>query len=283
LLTILKIFGKLPWWLLNFWSFTIFVFLYYIIGYRKKIVRDNLKKSFPEKSEYEIKNIEKKFYKNLCDIIFETLKIQSITKNDLSSKITISDSFSDVEKNLKQNQSVIIVIGHQGNWELIGAAFAAKIPTIIKSIYFPLKNTKTNQWLLNLRSKFGNEMYASNDVLRKMITNKNSITLNAFIADQTPSYDQCLWTTFLNQNTPFFMGPEKLAKKFNYPVFYAQTLKTKKNHYIVQFYKICDKPNETNDEFITKKYIQLLEKSIQEQPETWLWSHKRWKRKQFNN
>lgn len=280
LFVILKIFGKLPWWLINVWAYISYIFLYYIISYRKKVVHENLKNAFPEKSDSERKIIENKFYKNLCEIIFETLKIQYITKEELSEKINITDSYLAVEEYLNKKQSVIIIMGHQGNWELIGAAFSAKIPQIIKSVYYPQNNEKINHWLLKLRSKFGNEMYSSKDVLRKMISNKSNCTLNAFIADQTPSYDQCLWTTFLHQNTPFFMGPEKLAKKFNYPVFFAQTLKTSKNHYIVNFYEICDKPSETEDEFITKKFIEYLEQSINYQPETWLWSHKRWKRKQ---
>ena len=119
------------------------------------------------------KIIENKFYKNLCEIIFETLKIQYITKEELSEKINITDSYLAVEEYLNKKQSVIIVMGHQGNWELIGAAFSAKIPQIIKSVYYPQNNGKINHWLLKLRSKFGNEMYSSKDVLRKMISNKN--------------------------------------------------------------------------------------------------------------
>lgn len=263
-------------------AYITYVLLYKIVGYRKKVVFKNLKNSFPNKTEKELKIIAQKFYKNLCELIFETIKIQSIKYDDLNLKVKLNESFLQVENYLKNQKSVIVVMGHQGNWELIGAAFAQKIPQILKSVYYPLKNKKMDNWLLQLRSKFGNEMYSSKEVLRKMIINKNHTTLNAFIADQTPSYDQCLWINFLNQTTPVFMGPEKLAKKFNYPVFYAQTLKTKKNNYIVHFYQICDKANETEDGFITQQFMKLLEQSIIKQPDTWLWSHKRWKRKPKN-
>lgn len=179
----------------------------------------------------------------------------------------------------KKKQSIIIVMGHFGNWELAGARFGLEKLHKLIVIYHPLKHSKFNNLIVHMRTRLGNELYARADVLRGMIRDKNRITATAFIADQTPTPDNAYWTTFLNQDTPVFTGTEKIARKFNYPVVYVTVKRPKRGHYIIQAETLFEHPEETTENEISKAHTRKLEHDIQQSPEIWLWSHKRWKYK----
>ncbi len=257
-------------------------FLYFVIytlaGYRKKVVYQNLKNSFPEKSDAEIDTIAKKFYRFFCDLILETIKTLTINERSLRKHISFDDT-SLFEKYAAQNQSVIIVMGHLGNWELGGARFAIEPHHRLYVIYHPLSNKYFNNLIVHMRTRLGNRLYAMSEVLRGMVRDRGELTATAFIADQTPQPNGAYWTTFLNQDTPVFTGTEKIAQKFKYPVIYLSIKRQKRGQYVMECELLVEKPENTSENQISEMHTQRLEKDIIENPEIWLWTHRRWKHK----
>lgn len=275
---IIYLVSLMPFSVLYLLSDTLFFILYYLIGYRKKVVVNNLKKSFPNKSEKEIEKITVEFYQYLCDLILETIKTLSISKRTLRKHIVFED-LSIFKKYFNEKQSVIIVMGHWGNWELSGAAFSQTGLHTLYVIYHPLTNKYFDKMFYYMRTRLGNKLYAMNDVLRGMLRDRELITATAFIADQTPFPQNAYWTTFLNQDTPIFTGTEKIAKKFNYPVIYVAVQRVKRGRYKIKSELLMENPKDSKENEISEMHTRRLEKDILEQPEIWLWTHRRWKHK----
>lgn len=280
-LPVLYLLSLLPFWALYGISDFLFFVVYRIAGYRKKVVYQNLKNSFPEKSEAELNAIMYKFYAFFCDLIVETLKTLTIGEKALRKHI----SFDDVtlfEKYSKEKQSVIIVMGHLGNWELGGARFSLLPYHRLYVIYHPLSNKNFNNLIVHMRTRLGNRLYAMSEVLRGMVRDRGELTATAFIADQTPQPNGAYWTTFLNQDTPVFTGTEKIAQKFKYPVIYLSINRPKRGRYTMECELLVEKPELTAENEISELHTKRLEKDIIENPEIWLWTHRRWKHKRTN-
>lgn len=254
--------------------------LYYVFGYRKKVVYQNLKNSFPEKSHKELKKIEREFYSYLCDLFLETFKTLTISKKEAVKRCAFTpetqalfDKFNDEKK------SCIIVMGHFGNWEWAGNSFALTCKQRLYVIYHPLHNKQFNNLIYKMRTRFGNGLYAMRDTIREMIKNRNEVNATAFIADQTPAPESAYWTTFLNQDTPIFWGTEKIAQKMNSPVVYVTVNRLKRGFYEVNAEILVNEPKNTKEGEISELHTRKLEADIKAQPEVWLWSHRRWKHK----
>lgn len=257
-----------------------FVLLYYIIGYRKKVVYQNLKNSFPEKSHEELKAIERKFYHYLCDLFLETFKTLTISKREAVTRCAFTEQTTDLFNKLNnEKRSCIIVMGHYGNWEWAGNTFSLLLKQQLYVIYHPLTNKQFNNLMYKMRTRFGNKLYAMKEVMREMIKNRNEINATAFIADQTPPPEGAYWTNFLNQDTPVFVGTEKIAQKLNYPVVYVTVSRPKRGHYLVNAEILVSEPKSTKEGEISELHTRRLEQDIKRQPEIWLWSHRRWKHK----
>jgi KDO2-lipid IV(A) lauroyltransferase len=253
----------LPFPLLYLLSDGLCFFAFNLIGYRKKVVYGNLRNSFPNYSEKEIHAIAKKFYSHLFDTILETFKLLTISKKELK-KHGVYTNLEVMEEIINQNKSFVILTGHMGNWEWLPTIWHLEGKANIVGIYHKL-------------SRFGIQMITMENTLRGMIANKNKLTGTGFISDQTPSAENAYWIQFLNQDTPVFLGAEKLAKKFNYPVVYCHVIKPRRGYYEIKIEIITTEPQATTDYFITEKFNKLLELDIINQPEIWLWSHRRWK------
>ncbi len=257
-----------------------FLLIYYVIGYRKKVVYTNLKNSFPEKTHEEIKKIERKFYRYLCDLFLETFKTLTIGKKQLLKRVQFSDKATAIYNTLRaENRSSIMVLGHYGNWEICGAAFSCYVPEQVRVIYHPITNKQFDGLMYKMRSKAGTKLIAMKDTLREMVRTRNELTVTAFIADQTPPPESAYWTTFLNQETPVFWGTEKIAQKLNFAVVYVTINRPKRGLYVVESELIFNQPKNTIEGEISEKHTQLLERDIKNCPEIWLWSHRRWKHK----
>jgi KDO2-lipid IV(A) lauroyltransferase len=271
-----------PFWLLYGLSSFFYLIVFYLVGYRKKVVIQNLKNSFPEKSEKEILNITKQFYKHFCDVIFETLKLYTISKENLKKRCTFSDeAVKTLNSFFDKDQSIIGVIGHMGNWEWAAILHQVYFKQLITGVYHPLTNKSFDAFMLKLRSRFGGNIVSMTALYKELLTlrQKNIPTTIGLIADQTAPPESAYWTTFLNQDTPVFVGTEKLAKKFNYPVVYFPITKLKRGYYQMGAIVITNNPKDMPDGEISKLHTQALEKNIQQQPAFWLWSHRRWKHK----
>jgi len=256
----------------------VYLIIYYIIGYRKQVVRTNLANAFPEKSSEQRLVIEKKFYHHLCDLAFETAVLRHISEKRMSKMVTftnpeIRDEYRD------KNQSVICVTGHYNNWEVL-SIYQKNARYQILGVYKPLTNKYFDNYFIKTRERFGVKAVSMDNIARTLIrfNNKEKRTLSFFVADQSPTESQIhYWTTFLNQDTGVFTGVERIAIKMGYPVVFLNIQKTKRGHYNVEAIPLVDNPKDTKPFEITELHVRTLEKIIIKQPEYWLWSHRRWK------
>ncbi len=253
--------------------------IFVIFGYRKKVVVDNIRRSFPEKTEKEQKDICKKFYRHFCDLVVESLKTFTISNKQVLKHVTCKNPEA-INKYFEQKRSVIIAGGHYNNWEIFAVAIDAIIKHDTIGIYTPLSNKYFDEKMRKTRSKYGLLMISSRKVKYYFDEHIKDITATIFAIDQSPSNPKsCYWTTFLNQETGVLFGTEKFAKDYNYPIVYCRINKEKRGYYSFEFFDVTDKPLETAYGEITEKVTQMLEKDIKENPQYWLWTHKRWKHK----
>ena len=257
--------------------------IYHILGYRKKIVRKNLRLSFPGKTDKERKVIEKGYYHHLVDIFAEVIWSYRATEADMLKHFE-SVNVDKVEEWAKQKGGVIFMLGHLGNWEWTAEVQHRFTQPDMQhyNVYRKLKSTGADKAMTAVREKRSglNSGIEKNSLLRQLVLLKKAdahFTLG-LISDQKPSPRNAhYWTTFLNQDTSFLDGGEMLAKKFDYVVTYVHMTCPKRGHYIARVDLITDDAANTPDNYITEQFARRLEVNIIEQPEQWLWSHNRWK------
>ncbi|MCB0583180.1 MAG: lysophospholipid acyltransferase family protein [Phaeodactylibacter sp.] len=267
----------LPFRLLYLLSDLLFVLVFHLIGYRKEVVRNNLRNAFPEKGEEEIRQISRKFYRSFCDLTLESLKNLTISAAGLKQFILFEDT-SLFQKYKAENQSIVIVLGHIGNWELAGPRFSLEPIHTLYVVYHPLSNPYFEKLVYRMRTRLGMHLYTMKNTFRGMVENRGQCTATAFIADQTPSARNTYWMEFLHQDTAVFTGPGRLAKRFKYPVVYIAINRLRRGKYRIESELLAEKPEALTEEQITGLYIRRLEKDIRARPESWLWTHRRWKR-----
>ena len=272
----------LPYWFLYILSDITYFFLYFIFGYRKKVVRINLKNSFPEKNESELRSIEKKFYRHLSDTFVESLKMFSISEKQAIERLEISNP-ELCNKYFAEGRNLVIIGTHYNNWEMYVLRCAVLHDHDLMAFYTPLTDKFLNKKLNQSRSKFGLKMKSKKDYKKVFETNAGKPFGIIFALDQSPSKDSGIWTTFLNQETSIPYGAEKLAIERNLPVVYGKLDKKKRGHYIVTYVLVEENPKEKEKGYISVQSTKELEKQILEHPEYWLWSHRRWKHKRPEN
>lgn len=246
-------------------------------GYRKDVIQNNLRNSFPEKPEQEILSLTRAYYHYLCDLILETLKTMKMTEKENRARVTLKNP-EVLEQLFAKNKSVILMLGHFGNWEWFGPCITLNTDYQLVVIYRPLSQPYFQKMTSRWRTRFGTEITPVQQTLRTMVANRDRVTATAFIADQAaPS--NAYWTNFLNQDTSVFAGAEKIAVKFNYPVVYLHATRPKRGYYVVTPEVLFDNPAETTENEISERFTRRLETDIRMNPVIWLWSHKRWKNK----
>ena len=279
---ILKPVSLLPSWVLYRVSDLMYLILYKVVGYRKKVVRTNIMNSFPEWSEDKKLSIEREFYRHFCDLIVESIKAFSISKVELEKRF-IQRNPDLFQKYFDKGQHVTLVGGHSGNWELFAVSVALHLPHQPVALYSALHNEFINRKILESRSKFGLWMksYAEVKQLMKEVSDKPMTII--FGSDQSPNIkQQPYWTEFLHQETGVQFGTEKFARDNNAPVIYGFIHKLKRGHYEMEYKMVCEHPNELALGEITERHTRLLEEDIRKEPAYWLWTHKRWKRKKID-
>lgn len=279
-LPFLYLVALLPFPLLYLKADAFYVLLYYVIGYRKKVVMENLRNSFPQKSEAELKALSKAFYRYLCSLFLEIFKTLTISKKRMLQRCVLDPSAKDLfDEYAKKDQSVIIVMGHWGNWEWAGNTFSLENKHQLYVIYHPLANPYFNQLIIRMRTRFGTKLIPMKETFRDMVRFRKDLNATAFIADQTPSAHNAYWTTFLHQDTPVFTGTGKIAKKMNLPVVYVSVERTGRGRYLIKAEELIREPSVLSEDEISEIHTKRLEKDIIRIPEIWLWSHRRWKHK----
>jgi KDO2-lipid IV(A) lauroyltransferase len=275
----LKVVSRLPLAVLYVISDIIFFITFYVIRYRRKVVMDNLEKSLPHKSGKELKQIERTFFRNLCDYAAETLRLLTISKKELQRRVVFTNP--DVIKEFtNKNHSVLILAAHQFNWEWLLAAGCFNLPATVDFVYQPQSSNLANDFSLAIRTRFGGHPVKRETVGREALRRKEIVRATAIVADQYPGHfnHRKYWATFLGQQTAFFYGISQLATLADAGAYFAAIKKTSRGHYEVTLIKLGSPPYlEESGLRIIDRYIEESEKVIHEQPEGWLWSHKRWK------
>jgi KDO2-lipid IV(A) lauroyltransferase len=264
----------LPFWFLYGIAHFLYFVFYRLLAYRKKVVRENLTLSFPEKTEKEIQTIERKFYRNLCDSIVETIKMMSISKEELSKRFTNN---WEVVNSIKDTNAVVFV-SHQFNWEWGTLLTNAMIDKQFVGPYLPLTSEVFDKIMNKIRGRFGTVGIPANKMARQIPVYQAQDSLWGFVADQTPAdTKRCAWEDFFHRKTAFAKGGELLARRYNLPVVMGEMVKLKRGYYETKLKLTFENPRETKDGEITAAYVRFLEDSIKRQPENWVWSHRRWK------
>lgn len=269
----------LPYFLLYRLSdFTFFV-MYHLIGYRKKVVLNNIKNSFPNLTGTEHQQIMNKFYHHFCDIIVETLKGFTISEKQLNKRFRVRDR-TLVDKFYDEDKDVIFVGGHFNNWEILALGVSKQMRHLLIGIYKPLSNKYFDEKMKKSRQRFGMMLCPMRQTKRFFEKDFGKPKGIIFGIDQSPSNPKsAYWMNFLNQDTPMFYGAEKYAKEFNIPVVYGVIHKPKRGYYEAEFKLVTEFPNETAYGEIIEKSNKMLEENINQLPQYWLWTHKRWKHK----
>jgi KDO2-lipid IV(A) lauroyltransferase len=273
----LKPLSLLPWRVMYLLSDFLYYILYHVVGYRRKVVMQNLRNSFPEKDDQVLEMIAKKFYAHLCDLIIESIKMFSVSENALRQRMRCINP--EVQKEIFiQKKDVIVTGGHFNNWEMCGVAVPFMFHHNILGIFKPLKDPFFDNLMRKSRGKFGTLMIPMQDVKDYFASGFHDPTAVFFIIDQSPSNpSRGYWTSFLNQDTCFMTGAARFAIQYDLPVLYGRIEKVKRGHYVVSLENI--NTFGLSVEQIMNELIQRLELQIVNNPEFWLWTHRRWKHK----
>ncbi len=274
---LLKVVAFLPFGFFYFAGDIIYLLSFHLIGYRRKVVYNNLRNSFPEKSEEEIHQIEKKYYRHFGDMIVEPIKCHGVSLKTIRKRVVYTNP-EVLSALYDQGRDVVLVSGHYGNWEML-MDIASCSQHEFNIIYKPLNSVAFDKFVRETRTRFNINALPMDDAYRTMVSRQRAgiRTITYFLADQAP-VESKYWTTFLNQETSVFLGPEKIASKLKMAVVFMSIMKTRRGHYEVTFTPICDDASQTPANFVTNTHVRLLENIIRQKPEFWLWSHRRWKR-----
>jgi KDO2-lipid IV(A) lauroyltransferase len=276
-----KLVGLLPYRVVYYGLVPLIWFIVYrVFHYRKKVVVENLRNSFPEKSEAEIGEIKAKFYRHLAELFVDTLTLSSISEHRIRQRFRFLNN--EAHEAAVADRSWICAMAHCGSWEYT-ISYALYTRHRVGAVYRPLHNRVFDRYYSHLRTRFGAIPVPMDEVAREMIrTKKENLPpmAVAMIADQTPPWFTIRhWFDFLHQPTPFFMGIEKLALKYRLPVYFLKIRKGEPGFYTADFVPLYDGEEAVEEFEITARYARMLEEMIRQRPELWLWSHKRWKHK----
>ena len=275
---LVRILSRLPWVVMLGISNFMYWTAYKVLRYRVKVVDQNLRNSFPDKSAKELKEIRRKYYRSFFDFIMEVLKAVTISNTEIRRRVTFANP--DFFKATSEESGIVVLGTHFFNWEVYGMAMSELFDRKIVFSYQKLSSNFSDTLMLNTRSKFGAKGVLRHETAKAIIGGRKSFTGFYVLADQAPvGKAQRYWTRFLNQNTSFYHGIGKVSKLANTPVMVILPKKVKRGYYEITFKWVAENLEEVTGEEILERYIEILEKHINENPSEWLWTHKRWKTK----
>lgn len=278
LIKILYFISKMPLKILYIFSDIIFYLNHYVVGYRKKIITQNIKNSFPDKTDREIAEIRKKFYLNFSDYLAETVK--SFTMSERETRVRMQHINQQVFHDAKEEgKNIILLAGHVFNWEWMNALATIVPQKNCHPVYRKVNSSFWENQMKKVRSKFGNEALEANEVILNIFRNKNDgDSIYLFVADQTPHVAHVNYgLEFLNQRTPAFIGYDKLATRMDLAFIYCEMQKVKRGLYQINYHRIMPEGEKFVNNEVVKKFHQLLENTIKKRPDNYLWSHRKWK------
>jgi KDO2-lipid IV(A) lauroyltransferase len=278
-MVLLRLLSRLPLSVLYLLSDLMFFIGYRVIRYRREVVVKNLRKSFPDKTEKEIHEIEKRFYHNLCDYPVETLKMLTMSREQVMRRMKYMNP-EVIENEARAGKSMIYLTSHQFNWEWLLAGVCLTTTAPLHYVYQAQSSAFFDSVINVVRQRFGAHPIRKEKVAREAIKRKGEVSGLAMLSDQFPGIDsdKRYWTSFLNQDTAFFQGINQLPVIMQCPVIFFESRKIRRGYYECRLVKIAEPPYERNDFSVVNNYVRATEKIIREQPEGWLWSHDRWKK-----
>ncbi len=276
---LLKLISKLPLGLLYLVADALYVMTYHVTGWRKDLAYGNLKNAFPEKDDRELRRIAKGVYRNFADVIVEAVKAMSITEAQLVKRVNITNP-EILEEFAQKGQAVILMAAHQCNWEWLLLASRIKLAFPVDGVYKSLRNRSIDKFMLEMRSRFGGDPIPSKSIILEIMKRKDRVKGIAMVADQTPvKGEEKYWTQFMNQDTAFHVGIEKIAKITKFPVFFVRMKRIKRGYYEVSLTSIA-RPPYTNEGYpILERYVRETENQVREHPFDWFWLYRKWKYK----
>jgi Kdo2-lipid IVA lauroyltransferase/acyltransferase len=255
----------------------LYVVFFYITGYRKRVVYDNMKRSFPDKSDREIKALMKQFYHHFTDLFVESLHVFTISEREAMNRMRFTNP-GVFNKHFQEGRNIILAGGHYNNWELFAVAVAGALKHSTTALYKPLNNAFFDQKMRETRGKYGLKMFSIRQVKDLFESLSGTPSAIIFATDQSPrNASKAYWTTFLHQDTAVLFGTEKYAVEYGCPVYFGSIQKIRRGFYEVTFTLITENPKETTPGEITEAHTRMLEADIIRAPQYWLWSHRRWK------
>lgn len=284
---VLWLFSLLPMWVHYVIADGIYLIVYRLVGYRKKLVRKNLTDSFPEKTAEELQTIEKGFYHWFCDYLVETIKMMTISEKNLKRRMAFKGT-KEADEILESGQSIALYLGHYCNWEWVTSMPLWITPKAhCGQIYHVLENAAFDKLFLKLRERWGAESIPMAETLRRVATyrKQGQPIMIGYISDQVPFWNNIHhWLNFLNHDTPVLTGTERLARGAGHAIFYLDMHRVRRGYYEAMLKLITRDPKQTKDYELTDAYFRMLEESIRRDPVCYLWTHNRWKRthEEFN-
>ncbi len=271
--------AALPFRLFYLFSDVVFFIVYHLAGYRRKVVRSNLKLVFPDISKTDLKHTERAFYRHMCDVFLETIKTMKISKTDFEKRFKVTNSH--LVHAVEQYRSVVVLIPHYGNWEW-SIAISNNVNIQCYAVYQKIQNRHFDALIRRIRAKWNSVLIHQKETVRTIIRNEKNGTkaLYGIVSDQSPQRHRTrYWRPFMGITVPVFENPEQIARKFDLAVFFAKISKVKRGYYELEFVPISEQASQTAEHEITDKFIELTEDCIRQDPSLYLWTHRRWKHK----
>lgn len=274
----INIFRFVPFAVLYLFSDFLYFIMQYVISYRKSVIVQNLEYCFPEKSKKEINEIRREFYKRLCDILLESLKGYTLSREELIKRFGSVDH-QITYAHFEQAKDIFILTGHLGNWEWGNASIINVLKHQSAVLYKPMSNPFIENYVKKSRGRFGADMLSIYSSMRYFIIKKERPVAYFLVADQYPTTkEKEKRVNFFGNITPFLHGPENFSKQLKTPVYYLSIERVKRGYYSMKFTKLTDDASTLADTELTQLYASHLEETIRKQPADWMWSHKRWKK-----
>lgn len=276
---IYRLLGRLPLPLLYALAWPCYLLLYHVAGYRKAVVYQNLRQAFPDKSEREITILAKKFYRQLADVALEIVGARSMSAAQFQRRVKLGNPQLLRDYSQEFQQPVIILSIHQGNWEWMLHGVSLGLGVRVDPVYKPLHDEALDALMLEIRSRFGSRPLPMADAVRDILRHRREFRLFVMLADQAPiRRERSYWTEFLNAQAPFYEGSQTLAQLTGYPVLFARCRRLRRGYYELEFQEVARPPYQKGEHRIIDTYVRLAERAIREEPQSWLWSNRRWKR-----
>lgn len=274
-----RLLGYLPFPLLYALAWLVYLALYYIVRYRRPVVWDNLRQAFPDRSEAELTILAKDYYRQLAQVALEIVKARRMSETDFRNRVRVINPELLREYSNDFQRSIIMVAIHQGNWEWLLNGTTLVLGKPLNPIYKPLHIKTADKLVFEVRSRFGSRPLPLADSAKDILRHRRQSRILVMVADQSPTpNERGVWTTFMNREAAFHPGPESLARLTGFPVVFAQCRRRSRGYYELEFHPLAEPPYTGDEHAITERYVRMAERAIREEPESWLWSNRRWKR-----